>query len=180
MRHRTTRTLTASAALLSIAVATGCAQDGPDPAEETVDAMATSSSSQVPPPATPTSPPPATPPATPSAPSPTALPNAAPAAPLIAAATWADSDFGVTLKVAPTPAGREAWDSLAAAEAWQQVLRLAPEAGSPGMREQFDCHWTWARILEPDKPTWNIEPWRPVVGADRMLAEGCNPGGPEV
>lgn len=167
MRHRTPRTLTAAAALLAIAVATGCAQGGPDPADEVVDATATSSSSRVAPPPTPAGPPPA-------------APVPARAAPLIAAATWADSDFGVTLEVAPTPAGREAWDSLAAAEAWQEVLQLAPEAGSPGMWEQFDCHWTWARILEPDKPTWNIEPWRPVVEADRMLAEGCNPGGPEV
>ena len=62
----------------------------------------------------------------------------------------------------------------------REVLDLAPDAGTPGMREQFDCHWTWARVLEPDKPTWNLEPWRPPVGADLMAAEGCNPGGPEV
>ena len=64
--------------------------------------------------------------------------------------------------------------------AWQEVLRLAPDADTPGMWEQFDCHWTWARLLEPDKPTWNVEPWRPVVSPERMLAEGCNPGGREV
>lgn len=48
------------------------------------------------------------------------------------------------------------------------------------MWEQFDCHWTWARILEPDKATWNVEPWRPVADETQMLADGCNPGGPEV
>ncbi|PTM89407.1 uncharacterized protein DUF2599 [Dietzia psychralcaliphila] len=130
----------------------------------------TSSSSRiVPPPAAPSrpGPPPVTPP--PSTP-----------VPLIVSATWADSDFGVTLKVAPTPAGREAWGALDADAAWQEVLQLAPDADTPGMREQFDCHWTWARILEPDKPTWNLEPWRPVVADEQMLAEGCNPGGPEV
>lgn len=148
MRHRTTRGVTAVAALLAIAGATGCARDGPGPA----DAVAPSSS-RVPPPFQ---------------------------APLIAAATWADSEFGATLEIAPTPAGRGAGDALAAVAAWREVLQLAPAADSPGMREQFDCHWTWARILEPDKPTWNIEPWRPVVEPDRMLAEGCNPGGPEV
>jgi len=82
--------------------------------------------------------------------------------------------------LARPPAGREARGPRDAASAWQEVLRLAPDAGTPGRWEQFDCHWTWARILEPDKPTWNVEPWRPVVGPERMLAEGCNPGGPEV
>lgn len=60
------------------------------------------------------------------------------------------------------------------------MLELAPDADTPGMWEQFDCHWTWARILEPDKATWNIEPWRPVVSVEGMLVDGCNPGGPEV
>lgn len=86
----------------------------------------------------------------------------------------------MTLEVAPTPAGREAWGDSDAATAWQEVLRLAPDADTPGMWEQFDCHWTWARLLEPDKPTWNVEPWRPVVAPEQMLSEGCNPGGPEV
>lgn len=86
----------------------------------------------------------------------------------------------MTLEVAPTPAGREAWGDSDAATAWQEVLHLAPDADTPGMWEQFDCHWTWARLLEPDKPTWNVEPWRPVVAPEQMLSEGCNPGGPEV
>lgn len=86
----------------------------------------------------------------------------------------------MTLKIAPTPAGREAWGADDSAAAWQEVLRLHPDADTPGMWEQFDCHWTWARLLEPNKPTWNVEPWRPVVASDQMLVEGCNPGGPEV
>lgn len=100
--------------------------------------------------------------------------------PFIASAAWEDSDYGVTLKIAPTPAGREAWGADDSAAAWQEVLRLHPDADTPGMWEQFDCHWTWARLLEPNKPTWNVEPWRPVVASDQMLVEGCNPGGPEV
>ncbi|UVE93705.1 DUF2599 domain-containing protein [Dietzia sp. B32] len=103
-----------------------------------------------------------------------------PAPPFIEAATWADSDYGVTLEVAPSTAGRGASGIDDSYAAWQEVLRLVPEADAPGMWEQFDCHWTWARLLEPDKPTWNVEPWRPVVSPERMLAEGCNPGGPEV
>lgn len=100
--------------------------------------------------------------------------------PFVASATWGDSDYGVTLRVAPTPSALRATGPADAATAWAEVLRLAPDADTPGMREQFDCHWTWARLLEPDKPTWNLEPWRPDVTADVMLLEGCNPGGPEV
>ncbi len=108
-------------------------------------------------------------------------PDTAPALPpFVAAATWGDSDFGVTLRVAPTPSARRAGGPGDAATAWAEVLLLAPDADTPGMREQFDCHWTWARLLEPDKPTWNLEPWRPVVPVETMLIEGCNPGGPEV
>ncbi|MFN3602275.1 MAG: DUF2599 domain-containing protein [Dietzia sp.] len=173
MRPDSARSLMAAAALLAIAATAGCSDTGTgpeagSPAEET-----TSSSSRVVPPPTAPSPPPS-----PSTPPPRASPT--PPGPLVASATWADSDFGVTLKVAPTAAGREAWGALDADAAWQEVLRLAPDAGTPGMREQFDCHWTWARLLEPGKPTWNLEPWRPVVADEQMLAEGCNPGGPEV
>lgn len=103
-----------------------------------------------------------------------------PEGPLVESATWADSDYGATLKIAPTEAGRLASDVNAAQTAWREVLALAPDADTQGMWEQFDCHWTWARIIEPNKPTWNVEPWRPVVDESQMLTEGCNPGGPEV
>lgn len=111
-------------------------------------------------------------------PTPPAPPAALP--PFVASATWDDSDYGVTLRIAPTPSARRASGVDDAATAWSEVLALAPDAGTPGMWEQFDCHWTWARILEPDKATWNIEPWRPEVPVESMLLDGCNPGGPEV
>ncbi len=100
--------------------------------------------------------------------------------PYIASARWSDSDYGVTLKIAPSGAGRRSDGDRDAATAWREVLEITPDADTPGMWEQFLCHWTWARILEPDKATWNVEPWRPVVDDARMIAEGCNPGGPEV
>lgn len=59
------------------------------------------------------------------------------------------------------------------------MLRLAPGAGTPGMEAQFSCHWIFARMLSPGKPSWNLEPWRPVVSTQDMLAAGCNPGGAE-
>ncbi|MBB0970495.1 DUF2599 domain-containing protein [Dietzia aerolata] len=171
-----------SALLLVTVTAAACSDGGTETAESTVgsDTVPTvsSSSSSIP---SPTAPSPTTPPPTALSPVPTrapAPPRAVP--PFVASATWGGSDYGVTLRVAPTPSALRAGGFDDADLAWAEVLRLAPDADTPGMREQFDCHWTWARLLEPDKPTWNLEPWRPVVEADRMLLEGCNPGGPEV
>ena len=145
-----------SVALVMALAAGGCSQDGQDPTDPSgLDATMSSPDRPV-------------------------EPRTPPAPPFIASSTWGDSDYGVTLKVAPSPAGRTASGPLDAQMAWQEVLQLSPDAKTPGMWEQFECHWSWARILEPTKATWNLEPWRPVVSPDRMLAEGCNPGGPEV
>ncbi|WP_010542418.1 DUF2599 domain-containing protein [Dietzia alimentaria] len=177
MHHRLlTRTRAAAATLVIATMMAGCSDaksDGSadaDAASASASAPSSSSSLTAVPSARATVAPRATP----------TSPLAPPAPPFIASAAWADSDYGRTLKISPTPAGRRAWDTSDSTVAWQEVLRLHPDADVPGMWEQFDCHWTWARILEPDKPTWNVEPWRPVVTADQMLVEGCNPGGPEV
>jgi len=83
-----------------------------------------------------------------------------------------------SLHVYPTPAGREASiDFVSPDEAWSEVLVDAPDAGSPGMRAQFVCHWQFAEFAEPGKTSWNLEPWRPVVDESEMLRTGCNPGG---
>jgi len=85
------------------------------------------------------------------------------------------------LRVFPTPAGRV--NSLRpgtadeADEAWSEVLALSPNAGTPGMRAQFVCHWQYAESALPGKVSWNLEPWRPVVDDADMVAAGCNPGG---
>ena len=167
-RHR----LIATYVLVTAATA-GCGSGAGEPGESAVGSTtvspAVSSSPSSSPPTPPAPPPPSSPPAPPPA-----LP------PFVASADWGDSDHGVTLRVTPTPSARLAGGPTDAATAWAEVLRLAPDADAPGMREQFDCHWTWARLLEPDKPTWNLEPWRPVVPDETMLLEGCNPGGPEV
>ena len=183
MPHHHARRSLAAAFVVSTLTTVGCST-GASGKEETAvgsDTPATSSSSPSPSPSTgspstgPTALSSSTPSPRPSSPAP------APATPpFVASATWGDSDYGVTLRVAPTPSALRATGPADAATAWAEVLRLAPDADTPGMREQFDCHWTWARLLEPDKPTWNLEPWRPDVTADVMLLEGCNPGGPEV
>lgn len=88
-----------------------------------------------------------------------------------------------SLRVFPTPSGRMAarqpGDAAAADEAWAEVLALSPDADTPGMRAQFVCHWHFAELAQPGKPSWNLEPWRPVVNDAEMFAAGCNPGGPE-
>ena len=83
-----------------------------------------------------------------------------------------------------TDAGRRVTAPDAQAKAWQEVVAMTSRHGrygatSPGMRAQFDCHWNWARAVQPDKPSWNLEPGRPVVTEDQMVAARCNPGAAE-
>ncbi|QIS04353.1 DUF2599 domain-containing protein [Nocardia brasiliensis] len=99
--------------------------------------------------------------------------------PLIDHVVWTDSADGVSLMIYPTDAGRQNPFPPAAERAWQEVLHYASTADTPGMRDQFICHWDWARIAMPDKPSWNIEPWRPAVAYPATVAALCNPGVPE-
>jgi hypothetical protein len=97
---------------------------------------------------------------------------------------WSQPNHLPSLRVYPTASGRAAARQLGSAgpdaeEAWSEVLALAPDADTPGMREQFLCHWELAEVLQPGKASWNLEPWRPVVDATTMIGSGCNPGGSE-
>ena len=97
---------------------------------------------------------------------------------------WTQWDHQRSLRVYPTPSGRAAARQVGSAgpeadEAWSEVLALAPDANTAGMREQFICHWELAEVAEPGKVSWNLEPWRPVVDAATMVSSGCNPGGAE-
>lgn len=106
--------------------------------------------------------------------------------PLVARVVWVPTAGGGSLHVVPTQAGRTDKATTGAA-AWIQVQRLAKRAGGkaaqvvdePGMKAQFVCHWQFARIKEPKKPSWNLEPWRPVVSEKAMIDARCNPGGAE-
>lgn len=95
--------------------------------------------------------------------------------PYIESAQWFGQGGESVLKITPTEAGRTSWGVDDEAVAWAEVVALAPDATSPGMRQQFACHWVFARVAEPDKPTWNLEPWRPVVPDAEMIAARCNP-----
>ncbi|MGD9618879.1 MAG: DUF2599 domain-containing protein [Mycolicibacterium sp.] len=98
----------------------------------------------------------------------------------VAWAKWGDLS---SLRVYPTASARDLsgrpGTGAQAEQAWAEVLTLAPDAAIPGMREQFICHWKFAELFEPGKTSWNLEPWRPEVGGDEMVAAGCNPGGTE-
>ncbi|BBX75055.1 DUF2599 domain-containing protein [Mycobacterium shinjukuense] len=106
-----------------------------------------------------------------------------PAPPFIDHTEWGLWGQLITLRVYPTPSGRAAARQPGTVgegdEAWAEVLALSPGADTAGMRAQFMCHWQFAEIGQPGKPSWNLEPWRPVVDDDEMIAAECNPGGPE-
>lgn len=105
---------------------------------------------------------------------------------LIEKVQWVTTSGGGSLHVTPTKAGRSN-KSATGNVAWIQVQRLAEAAGGkeaavvdkPGMKAQFVCHWQFARVKEPNKPSWNLEPWRPVVSEKALVQARCNPGGAE-
>jgi hypothetical protein len=103
--------------------------------------------------------------------------------PYVAHLEWAKWGDLSSLRVYPTESARltstEAGTGAQADEAWAEVLTLSPDADTPGMRDQFICHWQYAELAEPGKTSWNLEPWRPQVSSDQMLAAHCNPGGTE-
>jgi len=112
----------------------------------------------------------------------TAAADTDPSPPYVDHAVWEHWGDLSSLRVYPTPAGRAAAShagSTQGEEAWSEVLVLSPDADLPGMRAQFMCHWAYAEIAQPGKTSWNLEPWRPVVDDQTMIATACNPGGTE-
>jgi hypothetical protein len=114
---------------------------------------------------------------------PVASANPVPGPPFVDHVEWVKWGNLSSLRVYPTESGRQAAAQLGtggqADEAWTEVLTLSPDADIPGMREQFICHWQFAEFAQPGKVSWNLEPWRPEVNDNEMLATGCNPGGAE-
>lgn len=99
--------------------------------------------------------------------------------PLVDHVEWTENVDGPRLLVFPSEAGRRTTYPGSDERAWQEVLVQSPAADAPGMRDQFVCHWDWARLVQPNKPSWNLEPWRPAVGYPETVQASCNPGGPE-
>ena len=100
-------------------------------------------------------------------------------APFVDHVVWAQTEVGPSLQIYPTASGRRTEDPAAMDQAWAEVLALAPRADTPGMKAQFDCHWNYARAIDPDKTSWNLEPNRPVLTEQEMISARCNPGAPE-
>ncbi|GFG52646.1 hypothetical protein CQY20_01340 [Mycolicibacterium agri] len=106
-----------------------------------------------------------------------------PGPPYVAHAEWAKWGDLSSLRVYPTDSARAAstqpGTTAQADQMWAEVLTVSPDADIAGMREQFMCHWHYAELAYPGKESWNLEPWRPEVSWDEMLASHCNPGGTE-
>ncbi|GAA5049586.1 DUF2599 domain-containing protein [Nocardia callitridis] len=171
------------AVLAVAACATGCATEAADTAEP--------ASATVPAHETPSRTTPSTTAARTTAPElGTQTPPVAPAPPavdpfegmaLIDHTAWTDAVDGPRLLVFPTQAGRDTTFPDSVHRAWQEVVddSTTVDADTPGMYDQFLCHWQWARVVKPNKPSWNLEPWRPAVGYQETVNALCNPGGPE-
>ena len=104
--------------------------------------------------------------------------------PYINRVEWVNYSGLDTLRVYPSAAGREVAGDFGKTtaqsdEAWGEVVALAPDGDTPGLRAQFLCHWRFAEFAQPGKTSWDLEPWRPAVDDDTMLLAGCNPGGAE-
>ena len=88
----------------------------------------------------------------------------------VESATWGEAEGGRSLGVVASAWARVR--SLAAQDGlWTQVVDQAPDADVPGMQDQLECH----ELGAPDKASWNLEPWRPVVDGIDMIAARCNP-----
>ena len=85
-------------------------------------------------------------------------------------AVWGHAEGGKSLSVTPSAWAR-AWSQAASVGLWSQLVARVPDANSPSMRAQLECH----QLGAPDKATWNLEPWRPDVSAVDMIAARCNP-----
>ncbi|GAA4534279.1 DUF2599 domain-containing protein [Amycolatopsis samaneae] len=104
----------------------------------------------------------------------TALPAATGQA-IIDHTAWLPDPKGPRLAVFPTEYGRRQAPASARLDAWAEVVKLAPSVNHNNMRDQFLCHYDFARIGAPDKPSWNLEQWRPDVGYARTVLARCNP-----
>lgn len=88
---------------------------------------------------------------------------------------WIPHPDGRRLAVFPTDYGRYDAPASAWPAAWDEVIHLEPGVGHEHMRDQFRCHVEFARLAEPDKPSWNLELWRPDVDYLGTVVARCNP-----
>jgi hypothetical protein len=99
-----------------------------------------------------------------------AIPETQCPSPLIEGTNWGEREGGRSVSVTPSRCLRDAM-GLQIDAAWAELIAKEPEADQAGMRDQLLCHMLGA----PNKATWNLEPWRPVVGLPNVMRAGCNP-----
>jgi hypothetical protein len=92
--------------------------------------------------------------------------------------TWVYRYSEWTLELTPTECGRQVSSDNTAFMFYEMSKKFG---GSPywvnarGIINQLTCHLVIAR----DKPTWNLDPWRPYVGHVTTVAVECNPQVPD-
>lgn len=102
---------------------------------------------------------------------------------LIDHAEWVHHDpDGWTLEVTPTEWARSNGSSyLVGTWGWDELYaryQAGLTTNLSGMRDQYICHQQIVAVYAPDRPTWNIDEWRPDVGWLETINSSCNPGGP--
>ena len=101
---------------------------------------------------------------------------------LIDKATWSSGKPGQrTLEVVPTRWARANAGNFAVGVAdWNELYGKYKRRGLTrnlaSMKEQLICHQVVVAIVAPDKPSWNLDEWRPEVGYERLVQQRCNPG----
>lgn len=77
---------------------------------------------------------------------------------------------GTTYAVAPTPKGREHRGKGAKSIGWAEAVgRGVPPTRT--LNDQYACHVDLATVIQKNKPTWNLDDWRPAGWAN---LNGCN------
>jgi Protein of unknown function (DUF2599) len=100
---------------------------------------------------------------------------------LIDHATWVHHAEGWTLQVTPT-GWQRFWNGYWPASAgWDELYskyrNLGLNTNLQGMRDQYICHVQIVSVRAPNRPTWNLDEWRPNVGYVQTINSSCNPGG---
>lgn len=102
---------------------------------------------------------------------------------MIKSASWKyHSGYGWTLEVTPTGWARaNAGGYLPGKYGWDELYAKYKNKGLNknlgGMRDQFICHQQVVALRAPNKPTWNLDEWRPDVSYVQTVNASCNPGG---
>lgn len=100
---------------------------------------------------------------------------------LIEKTTWTRNlwVWSPTLMVYPTPFGRYYASNFAVSAAWAETLDKGfqsgyPNANTPSMKVQFDCHYIFVRVRNVNKSSWNLDSKLPATDLFTEANYGCN------